>query len=47
MIALGWGMAAAIGSIAGMMIAPVVFLEPNMMLRRADLRISPPPCSAA
>ena len=32
MIALGWGMAAAIGSIAGMMIAPVVFLEPNMML---------------
>ncbi|HUN95439.1 MAG TPA: branched-chain amino acid ABC transporter permease [Bradyrhizobium sp.] len=32
MIALGWGMAAAIGSIAGMLIAPVVFLEPNMML---------------
>src|ERR1700736_1648987 len=32
MIALGWGMAAAIGAIAGMMIAPVVFLEPNMML---------------
>lgn len=32
MIALGWGMASAIGSIAGMMIAPVVFLEPNMML---------------
>lgn len=32
MIALGWGMAAAIGSVAGMMIAPVVFLEPNMML---------------
>src|SRR5215467_12754845 len=32
MVALGWGMAAAIGSIAGMMIAPVVFLEPNMML---------------
>jgi len=32
MIALGWGMAAAIGSIAGMMIAPVVVLEPNMML---------------
>ena len=32
MTALGWGMAAAIGSIAGMMIAPVVFLEPNMML---------------
>jgi len=32
MVALGWGMAAAIGAIAGMMIAPVVFLEPNMML---------------
>ncbi len=32
MMALGWGMAAAIGAVAGMMIAPVVFLEPNMML---------------
>ena len=32
MIALGWGMAAAIGAIAGMLIAPIVFLEPNMML---------------
>ena len=32
MLALGWGLAAAIGSVAGMMIAPVVFLEPNMML---------------
>ena len=31
MIALGWGLAAAIGAIAGIMIAPVVFLEPNMM----------------
>jgi len=31
MLALGWGLAAAIGAIAGMMIAPVVFLEPNMM----------------
>ena len=31
MIALGWGMATAIGSIAGMLIAPIVFLEPNMM----------------
>ena len=31
-VALGWGMAAAIGAIAGMLIAPVVFLEPNMML---------------
>ncbi len=32
MNALGWGMAAAVGSVAGMLIAPVVFLEPNMML---------------
>ncbi len=31
MLALGWGLAAAIGAIAGMMVAPVVFLEPNMM----------------
>jgi len=31
MLALGWGFAAAIGSIAGMMVAPVVFLDPNMM----------------
>src|SRR6201997_4006309 len=32
MIALGWGMAASIGAVAGILIAPVVFLEPNMML---------------
>jgi len=32
MIALGWGLATAIGAVAGMMVAPVVFLEPNMML---------------
>ncbi len=32
MAALGWGMAAAVGAVAGMLIAPVVFLEPNMML---------------
>ena len=31
MLALGWGLAGAIGAIAGMMVAPVVFLEPNMM----------------
>jgi branched-chain amino acid transport system permease protein len=31
MNALGWGMAAAIGAVAGMLIAPVVFLDPNMM----------------
>ena len=32
MLALGWGLAAAIGSIAGIMVAPTVFLEPNMMV---------------
>jgi branched-chain amino acid transport system permease protein len=31
MLALGWGLAAALGAIAGMMVAPTVFLEPNMM----------------
>ncbi len=31
MLALGWGLAASIGAVAGMMIAPVVFLDPNMM----------------
>jgi branched-chain amino acid transport system permease protein len=31
MLALGWGLAAAIGTIAGSMTAPLVFLEPNMM----------------
>jgi len=31
MLGLGWGLAAAIGSMAGMMVAPVVFLDPNMM----------------
>ena len=31
MLALGWGLAAGIGAIAGMMVAPVVFLDPNMM----------------
>lgn len=32
MTASGWGVAAAIGSIAGMLVAPSVFLEPNMMI---------------
>ena len=31
MLALGWGLAAAIGSVAGMMAAPIVYLDPNMM----------------
>src|SRR6516162_9555748 len=31
MLALGWGFAAAIGAVAGIMVAPVLFLDPNMM----------------
>jgi branched-chain amino acid transport system permease protein len=31
MLALGWGLAAAIGAVAGMMVAPIVFLDPQMM----------------
>jgi branched-chain amino acid transport system permease protein len=31
MLALGWGMAAAVGALSGLMIAPVVLLDPNMM----------------
>jgi branched-chain amino acid transport system permease protein len=31
MTALGWGIASAVGAVGGMLIAPVVFLEPNMM----------------
>ncbi|MGB2940206.1 MAG: branched-chain amino acid ABC transporter permease [Candidatus Dormiibacterota bacterium] len=31
MLALGWGMAAAVGAVSGIMVAPVVFLDPNMM----------------
>ncbi len=31
MLAFGWGLAAAVGAVAGVMIAPVVFLDPSMM----------------
>jgi branched-chain amino acid transport system permease protein len=31
MLALGWGLSAALGAVSGMMVAPVVFLDPNMM----------------
>ena len=31
MLAIGWGLAALVGSVAGMMVAPIVFLDPNMM----------------
>jgi branched-chain amino acid transport system permease protein len=32
MVALGWGLASAIGAVAGIFVAPVVFLDPNMMM---------------
>jgi branched-chain amino acid transport system permease protein len=31
MLALGWGLASVVGAISGIMIAPSVFLDPNMM----------------
>ena len=31
MLAIGWGLSLAIGAVAGMMIAPILYLEPNMM----------------
>ena len=31
MLAFGWGLAALVGAVAGMMVAPVQFLGPNMM----------------
>jgi branched-chain amino acid transport system permease protein len=31
MLALGWGLGAALGAISGMMYAPTAFLDPNMM----------------
>jgi branched-chain amino acid transport system permease protein len=31
MLALGWGLAAAVGAVSGMLVAPVIFLDPNMM----------------
>ena len=31
-LALGWGMAGALGAVSGMLVAPIVFLDPNMML---------------
>jgi branched-chain amino acid transport system permease protein len=32
MLALGWGLAAALGAIAGLMTAPLILLDPNMMV---------------
>jgi len=31
MLAAGWGLAAVLGAVSGMMVAPSVFLDPNMM----------------
>jgi branched-chain amino acid transport system permease protein len=31
MLAIGWGLASLIGAVAGMMAAPIVYLDPNMM----------------
>ena len=31
MLAIGWGLAAALGAVAGILTAPTVFLDPNMM----------------
>ena len=32
MLALGWGLAAAVGALSGILVAPILFLDPNMML---------------
>lgn len=32
MLTLGWALSAAVGAVAGMLVAPIVFLSPNMML---------------
>lgn len=31
LLALGWGLSATLGAVAGMLIAPIVYLDPNMM----------------
>jgi len=31
MLALGWGLASAVGAVSGIMAAPILLLEPNMM----------------
>lgn len=31
MLALGWGLASAVGAVSGIMVAPILLLEPNMM----------------
>ena len=39
MLAIGWGLAALLGAVAGMLAAPTVFLDPNMMQAIAHLRV--------
>jgi len=31
MLALGWGLASTVGAVSGMLVAPIIFLDPNMM----------------
>ena len=31
MLAIGWGLAAVLGAVAGMLAAPTIFLDPNLM----------------
>ena len=31
MLALGWGLSAAVGAVSGMLVAPITFLDPNFM----------------
>jgi branched-chain amino acid transport system permease protein len=31
MLALGWGLATSVGAVSGMLVAPIIFLDPNMM----------------
>ena len=31
MLTMGWGLSAAVGAVAGILVAPIVFLSPNMM----------------
>ena len=46
MLAIGWGLAAVLGAVAGMMAAPTVFLDPDDDARRSSSTRSPRRCSA-
>ena len=43
MLALGWGIAAMLGALSGMMAAPTIFLDPNMMRAASCCTRSRPP----